>query len=184
MNYLLLILMTLVVFIIFMPLRLKIDIKESKINVNLLFMGLLNFRIDIDKLLNKYIKNKDMKISIDKINILLKTNKMLSNLRISLMRKIVVEKFEVEMLDSFELPVKIVMSKYIYSQVENIFNRCFKKLKYSNFKFGYNEKTNIKILCVFRVYFFLIIYLLLKYIKDIKKNIKFVKEKTKNESPN
>ena len=48
---------------------------------------------------------------------------------------------------------------------------------------SYNENLSIKVDLVFRTYLFIIIYLLLKHIKDVYANIKLIKEE-KNESSN
>lgn len=184
MKYLVFIIAMLIMFLIFMPIRLKIDIRKEKVDIDILLFGLFGIRLDVDEFTNKYLRDKNKKISLHKILNFIKVSNKLKKMYLDIMKYCVIEQFTCRMDETFELPYFVIFSKMFYLNVKSFIENKFKNVLCSEYQIQLSEKRDFNLTCICRIYLSYLIYIALKNIKDIIKTRKYLKEENKNESSN
>lgn len=183
-KILLIIFLVILLILVFMPLRFSFILDDKGLNVELYLFGLFNIKIDIDNLVNKYLRNENKQISFKKILIYIRSLKYVKSTYKYLMKKTMVEEIKFEVFDNYENPSRFIFNSLLWSNIKYFLESNFKSIKDKDYIVYFNDNNSIKINLVLRTYLFLIIYTFFKDIKEIFKSIKFIKEVSKNESSN
>ena len=160
----LIIILTILIIILFMPIKVQIIRNDNKNDINLYFIKIFNLRFDLDEFIKKLYQDNS-KPSLNVIIKNIKTLKIYKKLLKELMGMIILKKNTIQLYTN-NINIGFVYWNSIYT-IRNFLSEHFLKLENEYYNVKYDEKEKNKIQFEF-IFYFRTIYLIIAYIVSIK----------------